>query len=89
MTRVLAYHTALEFHGRAYSVFEEIQYLTGRATWPVTIVPKVACVPVRSSGMYPMSLCYGPRLQPSRKVLVDDFDIHPSVRNYSDLVQAE
>ena len=28
---VLAYHTALEFHGKAYSIFEEIQYLTARA----------------------------------------------------------
>ena len=33
---VLAYHTALEFHGKAYSVFEEFQYLTGRAARPVT-----------------------------------------------------
>jgi len=33
---VLAYHTALELHGKAYSVFEEIQYLTGRAARPVT-----------------------------------------------------
>ncbi|MBI2319980.1 MAG: transcriptional regulator [Betaproteobacteria bacterium] len=33
---VLAYHTALEFHGKAYSVFEELRYLTGRATRPVT-----------------------------------------------------
>lgn len=33
---VLAYHTALEFHGKAYSVFEELQYLTGRAARPVT-----------------------------------------------------
>lgn len=32
---VLAYHTALEFHGKAYSVFEELQYLTGRAARPV------------------------------------------------------
>ena len=28
---VLAYHTALEFHGRAYSVFNEIQYLSQHA----------------------------------------------------------
>jgi len=33
---VLAYHTALEFHGKTYSVFEELQYLTGRAARPVT-----------------------------------------------------
>lgn len=33
---VLAYHTALEFHGKAYSVFEEWQYLTNRAARPVT-----------------------------------------------------
>lgn len=33
---VLAYHTALEFYGKAYSVFEELQYLTGWATRPVT-----------------------------------------------------
>jgi predicted transcriptional regulator of viral defense system len=33
---VLAYHTALEFRGRAYSVFEEFQYLTARATRPLT-----------------------------------------------------
>lgn len=32
---VLAYHTALEFHGKAYSVFEELQYLTDRASRPV------------------------------------------------------
>ncbi len=29
---VLAYHTALEFHGKAYSVFEKFQYLTSRAS---------------------------------------------------------
>lgn len=28
---VLGYHTALEFHGKAYSVFEQYQYLTSRA----------------------------------------------------------
>ncbi len=28
---VLAYHTALEFHGKAYSVFEHFYYLTGRS----------------------------------------------------------
>jgi predicted transcriptional regulator of viral defense system len=33
---VLAYHTALEFRGRAYSVFEQFQYLTARATRPAT-----------------------------------------------------
>ncbi|MBI4290573.1 MAG: type IV toxin-antitoxin system AbiEi family antitoxin domain-containing protein, partial [Betaproteobacteria bacterium] len=33
---VLAYHTALEFHAKAYSIFEELQYLTGRAARPVT-----------------------------------------------------
>lgn len=33
---ILAYHTALEFHGKAYSIFEEIQYLTGHAARPVT-----------------------------------------------------
>jgi predicted transcriptional regulator of viral defense system len=33
---ILAYHTALEVHGRAYSLFEELYYLTGRATRPVT-----------------------------------------------------
>lgn len=33
---VLAYHTALEFHGKAYSVFAELQYLTDRAARPVT-----------------------------------------------------
>lgn len=33
---VLAYHTALEFHGKAYSVFEEWQYLTASAARPVT-----------------------------------------------------
>ena len=33
---MLAYHTALEFHGKAYSVFEELQYLTDRAARPVT-----------------------------------------------------
>lgn len=33
---VLAYHTALEFHGKAYSIFEELQYLTARAARPVT-----------------------------------------------------
>jgi len=29
---VLAYHTALEFHGRAYSLFHQYQYQTGRST---------------------------------------------------------
>lgn len=33
---VLAYHTALEFHGRAYSGFSEFQYLTERAARSVT-----------------------------------------------------
>lgn len=33
---VLAYHTALEFHGKAYSVHERFVYLTGRASRPVT-----------------------------------------------------
>lgn len=33
---VLAYHTALEFYGRAYSDFSELQYLTKRATRSVT-----------------------------------------------------
>lgn len=32
----LAYHTALEFHGRAYSSFSEIQYLTARAVRATT-----------------------------------------------------
>ena len=31
---VLAYHTALEFHGRAYSAFQEFTYLTRTATRP-------------------------------------------------------
>jgi len=31
---VLGYHTALEFHGRAYSVFEQSFYLTTRAARP-------------------------------------------------------
>jgi len=33
---VLAYHTALEFHGRAYSGFSEIQYQTSRAARAAT-----------------------------------------------------
>jgi predicted transcriptional regulator of viral defense system len=33
---VLAYHTALEFHGRAYSVYERFLYLTGRVLRPMT-----------------------------------------------------
>lgn len=33
---VLAYHTALGFHGTVYSMFEEIQHLSGRAARPVT-----------------------------------------------------
>jgi len=32
---VLAYHTALEFHGKAYSVTEQFQYLTNRASRPL------------------------------------------------------
>jgi len=32
---VLAYHTALEVHGRAHSVFERFSYLTGRDTRPL------------------------------------------------------
>lgn len=31
---VLAYHTALEFHGRAYSAFHEFTYLTSTASRP-------------------------------------------------------
>jgi predicted transcriptional regulator of viral defense system len=33
---VLAYHTALEFHGKAYSVYEQFFYLTERKSLPVT-----------------------------------------------------
>ena len=33
---VLGYHTALEFHGKAYSVQERFLYLTGRTPRPVT-----------------------------------------------------
>jgi len=33
---VLAYHTALELHGRAYSVYEQSYYLTRSATRPLT-----------------------------------------------------
>jgi len=33
---VLAYHTALEFHGRAYSGFSELQYQTARAARTTT-----------------------------------------------------
>jgi len=33
---ILAYHTALEFHGRAYSIFEHFQYLTSHQLHPVT-----------------------------------------------------
>jgi predicted transcriptional regulator of viral defense system len=33
---VLAYHTALEFHGRAYSVYEHYFYLTGHSPRPFT-----------------------------------------------------
>lgn len=32
---VLAYHTALEFHGRAYSVYEHFFYLTGHSPRPL------------------------------------------------------
>lgn len=32
---VLAYHTALEFHGKAYSIYEHFFYLTGRKSLPV------------------------------------------------------
>lgn len=33
---VLAYHTALEFHGKAYSIYEHFFYLTGHAPRPVS-----------------------------------------------------
>jgi predicted transcriptional regulator of viral defense system len=33
---VLAYHTALEFHGKAYSVYEHFFYLTGHSPRPLT-----------------------------------------------------
>ncbi len=33
---VLAYHTALEFHGKAYSVYEHFYYLTVHSPRPVT-----------------------------------------------------
>lgn len=32
---VLAYHTALEFHGKAYSILDRFLYLTGRTPRPV------------------------------------------------------
>ncbi len=32
---VLAYHTALEFHGKAYSVYTRLHYLTARKSLPV------------------------------------------------------
>lgn len=32
---VIAYHTALEFHGKAYSVFQRFYYLSNRASIPV------------------------------------------------------
>jgi predicted transcriptional regulator of viral defense system len=32
---VLAYHTALEFHGKAYSVYTRLHYLTARRSLPV------------------------------------------------------
>jgi predicted transcriptional regulator of viral defense system len=32
---VLGYHTALEFHGKAYSVFNKLYYLSGRKSQPV------------------------------------------------------
>jgi len=34
---VLAYHTALEFHGKAYSVFTRFHYLSSRQSQPVTL----------------------------------------------------
>ncbi len=33
---VLAYHTALEFHGKAYSVYQHFYYLTGHSPRPLT-----------------------------------------------------
>jgi len=33
---VLSYHTALEFHGRAYSTYRRFTYLTARRSLPVT-----------------------------------------------------
>ncbi len=33
---ILAYHTALEVHGKAYSVYERFTYLTGHSSRPVT-----------------------------------------------------
>ena len=32
---ILAYHTALEFHGKAYSVYTRLHYLTARRSLPV------------------------------------------------------
>ena len=32
---VLAYHTALEFHGKAYSVYTRVQYLSARKSLPL------------------------------------------------------
>ena len=32
---VLAYHTALEFYGRAYSVFTKLFYVTSKKTLPL------------------------------------------------------
>ena len=34
---VLAYHTALEFHGRAYSVYNQFTYVASQPTTPLTI----------------------------------------------------
>ena len=34
---ILAYHTALEFYGKAYSIFEEFQYLSRRPAQPLTV----------------------------------------------------
>ncbi|MFH1538217.1 MAG: transcriptional regulator [bacterium] len=34
---ILAYHTALEFYGKAYSVFEEFHYLSRRPAQPLTV----------------------------------------------------
>lgn len=32
---VLAYHTALEYHGKAYSIFSRLSYLSGRTSTPL------------------------------------------------------
>lgn len=68
---VLGYHTALEFHGKAYSVFERFYYLAGRPS-----------LPVRFRSYEFQSVLFPKRLQKKKKEL---FSVELAERNGLDV----